>query len=241
MESVAPVPGKRQGLISVIAARDAPDPKLSRGERTKLWLHAFFADHGFFRTFYNTGSRITPEAWRSSQPFPYQLAAAKRRGVRTVINLRGPSDSGSFRLEAEACRRLGLTLVNFVIASRDVPSRETLREAKHLFEAVEYPVLMHCKAGSDRAGLMAALYLIFRKGMDVSAAKRQLSLRFGHVRQSKTGMLDHILDTYDAHNAKTPLAFTDWVEGHFDADAIKHSFMDRWWARILVDRILRRE
>ena len=35
--------------------------------------------------------------WRSSQPLPYQVNGAAKLGIRTMVNLRGPSDNSFYR------------------------------------------------------------------------------------------------------------------------------------------------
>jgi protein tyrosine/serine phosphatase len=205
------------------------------------WLDLSVVDHGFIRSVYSNTHRVTPELWRSSQPAPYQLRRFADRGVRTVVNLRGASDTGSYALETAACRRFGLTLVDYSINSRDTPRKDKLFGAKTLFDEVDYPVLLHCKSGADRAGLMSALYLMLRRGRPVEEALGQLSLRFGHVRQAKTGILDFFLEQYRDYAAATPIAFLDWVERVYDPDAVRTAFRSRGWANVLVDRVLRHE
>ena len=39
-----------------------------------------------------------------------------------------------------------------------------LTRARELFRTIEYPVLIHCKSGADRAGMMAVLYRHFHLG-----------------------------------------------------------------------------
>jgi protein tyrosine/serine phosphatase len=230
------------GLKSIIGPQDGPPaPRFNAWRRLGLWLHTLFVDHGIFRTFFNTRSRVSDELWRSSQPLPYQIASAKRAGIKTIVNLRGASQNPFYLLEEEACRRHGLTLVNFVVYSRDVPARETLHEAKAMFDGLDYPALIHCKSGADRAGLMGALYLMLRKGRPVEEALSQLSLAYGHVRQGKTGMLDYFLERYRDDNAEEPQTFLDWADTKFDRPAIMKGFHASWWANVLVDRLLRRE
>src|SRR5262249_54458680 len=151
-------------------------------------------------------AEVAPGVYRSNQPLPHQLAREARRGTKTVINLRGARVCGSYALEEEACARHGLTLINFPVNSRDVPRRETILPAHDLFQGAEYPILMHCKSGADRAGLMSVLYLVMEKGMPVGdALKRHLTWRFGHVRQAKTGMLDFFFERYLAFAAENPM------------------------------------
>ncbi len=83
-----------------------------------------------------------------------------------------------------------------MLRSRDAPDKATILAAKAFFEGIEYPAVMHCKSGADRAGLAAALYLILHEGRPVAEAARQLSARYGHFRFAKTGILDAFFDRY---------------------------------------------
>ena len=58
-----------------------------------------------------------------------------------------------------------------------MPDKETVHAMANVFEHLEYPVLMHCKSGADRAGLMSVLYSHLHKGEPIEVAIRQLSLR----------------------------------------------------------------
>ena len=198
-------------------------------------------DHGFIRAIYSNCHQVSPELWRASQPSPTHIRRFARRGIRTIVNLRGASDTGSYRLEAAACRDHGLALVDFSLNSRDTPLKEKLHGAGALFEEIAYPALLHCKSGADRAGLMSALYLILRQGRPVDEAMRQLSLRYGHIKQAKTGILDFFFATYRGYAAETPIHFLDWVDTVYDPDAVRAAFKSRGWANWLVDRVLRHE
>lgn len=200
-----------------------------------------FVDHGLFRGVYSNRHEIAPGVWRSSQPSPLQIARYGRQGLRTIVNLRGPRDCGSYRLEVEACRRHGITLIDFPLKSRAVPSRQVIREAEALLRNVEYPILVHCKSGADRAGLMSVLVLMFREGKPVRKAIKQLSLKFGHIRQSDTGILDHFFEHYRAHDRHQPTPFLVWLETVYDPRAVKRDFQAKGWANLLVNRTLQRE
>ena len=102
-------------------------------------------------------------------------------------------------------------------------------------------MLLHCKSGADRAGLMSVLYLLLRRACRWSEAKDELSLRYGHIRQADTGVLDRVFDSYLEYNARQPIAFLDWVDTVYDPDELKRSFRSAGWARRLVDQVLRRE
>jgi protein tyrosine/serine phosphatase len=220
---------------------DAP-PWLRRiGGHPASWADMLLIDHGIFRLAYLNKHPLSDVAWRSAQPAPHHIAAAARAGIRTIVNLRGERQCGSYWLERDACAKHGIQLVNYQVRSRAAPSKEELWGAKHMLDRVEYPILMHCKSGSDRAGLMSVLYKHLKLGVPVAEAKRELSLRYGHIRQSDTGILDAFFERYLADTAAHPMAFFDWVDQVYDPCELKAKFVAKGWANRIVNGILRRE
>ena len=205
------------------------------------YLDMLFIDHGIFRLLYVNQHALDRTTWRSAQPAPHHIRALARSGVRTIVNLRGERMCGSYWLERRACERHGVKLVNFQVRSRAAPSLAELRGARELFEHVEYPILMHCKSGADRAGLMSVLYRHLREGVPIPQAMKELSLRYGHIRQGDTGILDAFFERYIADTAHRPMPFFDWVETVYDPDELKRSFQANTWANRLVNTVLRRE
>jgi protein tyrosine phosphatase (PTP) superfamily phosphohydrolase (DUF442 family) len=198
-------------------------------------------DHGIFRRAYLNFHEVAPGVWRSAQPGPRDIRRLSKRGLRTVINLRGIRDCGSFRLEQQACEKYRIRLINFKMRSRGVPERQTIHDLAALFRNIEYPVLIHCKSGADRAGLMSALYLLVHEGRPLDEAIRQLSLRYGHFKQADTGVLDHFLECYRADAARAPMHFMTWAETHYDPVAVRASFKPRGAMNVLVNGLLKRE
>lgn len=205
------------------------------------YLDMLLVDHGIFRIFYVNKHRLSAVAWRSAQPAPFHIQRMAGKGIRTIVNLRGDRLCGSYWLEQKACKQAGIELVNFQVRSRAAPTREEIRGAKALFDRIEYPMLMHCKSGADRAGLMSVLYRHFKEGVPVEKAKAELSLRYGHIRQADTGVLDYFFERYLEENARRPIPFLEWVETVYDADELKRSFQSKGWANRIVDSVLRRE
>lgn len=216
--------------------------------RRRAWRELMIGDHGFLRKIYDNTHEIAPgKMWRTYQPSPADLAKWRKKGVRTVINLRGDKPSGFYFLEEEACQKLGLDLVTFRVFSRDAPSRETLRGARKLFEEIQYPAIMHCKSGADRAGLMSTLFLFFHEGLPLDKAMEQLSFKYGHVRQGKTGVIDYAFNLYKAYakqNGKSltsPDDFLKWVDTEYDPLRVKEDFKGTRWGELLTEKVLRRE
>jgi protein tyrosine/serine phosphatase len=198
-------------------------------------------DHGLLRVFYLNKHQIAPGVWRAAQPAPHQIASAARSGIKTIVNLRGERVCGSYVLEQQACARHGVTLVNCQVRSRAAPSKQELRDARDMLQRIEYPMLMHCKSGADRAGLMSVLYKHIKLGVPIAQAKDELSLRYGHIRQSDTGVLDAFFERYLTDTADKPMPFFDWVETTYDPDDVKDRFVAQGWANRIVNGILRRE
>lgn len=210
--------------------------------RRRAFLDYLLKDHAFLRLRFSNAHAVSEELFRANQPWPFQLEAWKAKGIRTIVNLRGGFDASFYALEKDACARLGLNLVDFTITSREVPSRARVHGAKTLFERLEYPALMHCKSGADRAGIMSVLYLHFRKGVPIRQARDQLSLKYLHVKAGKTGVLDYTFERYLAEGEPAGLTFLEWVDSPaYDPDAIKADFRSNMWGRALTETLLRRE
>jgi protein tyrosine/serine phosphatase len=234
------VRSKKQRRGHVAADLSTPGGR-ARARRELTW-----GDHGFLRARFRNLHQISPEMWRSNQPGPRQIMAhAKQRGIRTILNLRGPSTRGYYLLEKEACAQAGIELIDFQMFSRDPPTREAIFAARDLFERIEYPALMHCKSGADRAGIMAVLYKLVRERVPFSEAKAQLSGKYLHIKHGKTGVLDAFLEAYEAFNSGRPTGswkpFLDWVADDYDRAAIKESFARALGKGPQLDVLLRRE
>lgn len=223
------------------ATRRWSEPIATRRRRLGAWLSMMLADHGFIRLVRLNRHRVTERMWRSAQPAPWDVAAARRAGVRTILNLRGGTIYGSTALEREACAREGLAYAVSVVYSRAAPSREQVHRLLATFRAIETPVLIHCKSGADRAGLAAVLWMLVMERRPIEAAVKQLSLRYGHVPAGKTGILDAFFDEYRRANAAAPIDFVTWLDTVYDPDALTRRYRSGFWGNLLVDRVLRRE
>lgn len=213
----------------------------TRRQRFFAHVDAHLGDHAFLRALWTNLHPLTNEVWRSNQPSPRRLRRLARRGFKTVVNLRGPSRWGSYILEKEACEKAGLTLVNHRMYSRRMPSFAELEKTRAMFESIETPVLFHCKSGADRAGLCSALYLLMIEKRPIDEAINQLSLKYLHIKHSKTGRLDHFLNAYRDFNKEQPIDFMEWAEHHYDPEQLTDEFHSSKWYDFIVDKVLHRE
>jgi protein tyrosine/serine phosphatase len=206
------------------------------------WLDMMLVDHGFIREIYLNLHEFAPGMWRSAQPSPGAIRMLAARGIKTILNLRGQRQCGSYFLEQRACLKQGIKLIDLPFDSRGSPQAARVVRAAQVFDEIEYPALMHCKSGADRAGIVASLYMLLHEKKPVAEAKKQLALRYGHVKAARTGVLDHFLDVYEEDHAKTGRSLLDWVQSaDYDADALTAHFRANVMANVLVDQILRRE
>ena len=211
------------------------------GGRLGAYLHYLWNDHAYLRLGWTNAHWISEELVRANQPWPFQVKAWRDRGIRTIVNLRGGFDS-HHALEEEACRRYGVNMVSYAVTSRDVPTTEQILGARALFEGLEYPAMMHCKSGADRAGIMSVLYMHFRQGKTIAEALDQLHLRYLHVKQGKTGVLDYTFERYLADGEPAGLSFLDWVKSPmYDPAGMKAQFRAEMWGRLLTEGLLKRE
>ena len=205
-------------------------------------MDLIFVDHGIFRFYWRSLYQISKDVYRSNQPFPWQILNDKNnRGIKTIINLRGKRNCSSYYLEKEICKKLNITLIDFPVTSRAAPNPDTILKAKQLFEKVEYPILMHCKSGADRAGLMSALYLILNKNISVKEAKKQLSFKYLHIKYAKTGILDEFFEKYLKDTMQSKINFLDCVKTKYNPEKLKSSFKPKKIFDIIITIFLKRE
>jgi protein tyrosine/serine phosphatase len=206
------------------------------------WSDSLLIDHGVFRLLWTNFATVVPgRLYRSNHPSPLHLALARRRyGLRTLINLRGPRNCGSDALSRAAAERLGMAHVDAPFESRGAPHRDRLLRLARLLRTIEYPALIHCKSGADRAGLIAGVFILLNGGT-TDQALGQLAWRFGHFRRSRTGVLDAFFALYRAQ-AEGRLPFLDWLRDEYDEAALRRDFSaGRGLSSLVVDHVLRRE
>jgi protein tyrosine/serine phosphatase len=213
----------------------------SRAGRRNAWLDSFFIDHAFFRLWWTNFAAVAPGIlYRSNHPTPANLAAFTRKtGLKTLINLRGQTRNGSDALSRDMAARLGLNFHDMALDSRDAPQRDRILRLAEIYRTMQAPALIHCKSGADRAGLAAGIYVLLQGGTAAQALK-QLSVRYLHIKQSKTGVLDAFFAAY-ARQAEGKKPFLDWVREDYDEPALKAAHRAGRLAGFVNDQLLRRE
>jgi hypothetical protein len=213
----------------------------TRRGRAVAWIDSLFIDHAVLRLVWSNLAPVVPgKVYRCNHPTPQRLRAMVRRlGIRTVINLRGRTQSGSDALSREAAQRLGLAFHDMSFESRGAPQRERILRFHAIYSSMDTPAVMHCKSGADRAGLASGLMILFEGGT-AEQAMRQLSWRFGHIKQARTGILDAFFLRFQQQGeGRKP--FMDWVRDDYDEAALRRDFHANGLASFVNDWVLVRE
>jgi protein tyrosine phosphatase (PTP) superfamily phosphohydrolase (DUF442 family) len=119
--------------------------------------------------------------------------------IKSVLNLRGPNpESIWYKDELAAMREHAVHHYDVGISAHQPPTTDQMAQILTILRTAPKPLLIHCKAGSDRTGLVAALYRYAIEGEPEEQAASELSLRFGHFPylMSKTGAMDDSFSAY---------------------------------------------
>ena len=213
----------------------------TRKGRFVAWIDSLFIDHAIFRLAWSNLAPVVPgKIYRCNHPTAPRLRRmAPRLGLRTLINLRGQTQSGSDALSREAARGLGLDFYDMSFESRGAPQRERILRFYEIYRTMRTPAILHCKSGADRAGLASGLIILFEGGTAADALQ-QLSWRFGHIKQAATGILDAFFLHYQRQSeGRKP--FLDWVREDYDEAALKQEFRANGLASFVNDWVLAHE
>lgn len=183
--------------------------------RRRAYWHLQLIDHGCLRKYWTNLHEIAPGVWRSNQPDGRRIRTYKDMGIKTVLNLRGTALRSPYLFEREACEEAGITLLTHTLSARSLVGRKEMLALLKTFETIEKPFVMHCKSGADRAGLASAMYLLHIEKTSIAEARKQLSFKYLHIKKSKTGVLDYLLDGYEEQTKSKPMTLRYWIKKHY--------------------------
>jgi hypothetical protein len=143
--------------------------------------------------------------YRSAQPGAAVMQVwIDQCDIKTVLQLRGGKPDADHLGVVE---REGVVVVRVPLSARVFPSRAQLVAIWDAFASAEYPMLIHCRAGADRTGLAAAIYVLQRTG-DLERARAQLALWYGHTGDG-TARLDRVFEMYGRWHGR--MDFRRWA------------------------------
>jgi protein tyrosine/serine phosphatase len=161
--------------------------------------------------------QMSPTLYRSALPDRTAVPLLEKLKVSTVINFLPESDSTWLSTP-------DITQVQLPYRTNHVDDSDVLRAIRAIQAAESKgPVLMHCKHGSDRTGLMAAMYRVVVQGWSKEDALNEMTRGgFGDSTHFKDGVR-YMLQA-DADKLRTALANGDCSTSPFAMCSMKSWF-----------------
>ena len=102
-------------------------------------------------------------------------------GIKTIVNLRGESDSGWWHDEKTIAHKHGVQHFDLPLSPFNPPSIEEILALLYIYETTPRPILIHCLQGADRTGLAAAMWVLDQQEKSNDEAEKQFSLFYRHA------------------------------------------------------------
>ncbi|WP_447787762.1 MULTISPECIES: dual specificity protein phosphatase family protein [Pseudomonas] len=161
--------------------------------------------------------RMSPTLYRSALPDSGAVPLLERLKIATVINFLPESDSRWLSTP-------GITQIQLPYRTNHVDDRDVLKALRTIQTAeAKGPVLMHCKHGSDRTGLMAAMYRVVVQGWSKEDALNEMTQGgFGDSTHFKEGV--RYMMQADVEKLRTALANGDCSTSPFASCSMNNWF-----------------
>ena len=158
--------------------------------------------------------QMTPTLYRSGLPDSRALPLLEKLKIGTVINFLPESD-------ATWLKTADIKQVQLTYRTNHVDDSDVLAALRAIQQAESNgPVLMHCKHGSDRTGLMAAMYRVVIQGWSKEDALNEMTLGgFGNSNGFKDGV--RYMMRADVGKLRTALANGDCSTSAFALCSMK--------------------
>ncbi len=122
------------------------------------------------------------ELYRSAQLDKDELTYyLNKYHIKSILNLRGKSpDAQWYKDEIKISKKFGVIHHDYGFSASHLLSIKRMKKIVAILKELPKPVLIHCKSGADRSGLVAALWLYKIEKYSFKKSFDQLSIIFGH-------------------------------------------------------------
>jgi undecaprenyl-diphosphatase len=158
---------------------------------------------GYFGVYMQVQGNFHPitagEAYRSAKLDRDKLEYfVTKYDIKSIVNLTGEHPRKPwYREEIQVSAENHVKHYDIRLSATHEPTEEDARKLVEIFKTAPRPVLIHCKGGSDRSGLVAAMWKVIVDKEPKSQAGKQLSLLYGHFPIGKTSAMDHFFEHWD--------------------------------------------
>lgn len=154
-------------------------------------LFLYVLEHGNFRPV------TAGEAYRSGQLDSSRLAYyIKKYNIKSILNLRGnvASDGESvaqwYLDEKRVAETYNVMHYDIYLSASQELEKEDVEKLMEFIRSAPRPVLIHCKSGADRSGLVAAMWKVIVDKEPKPEAEKQLSVLYGHFPIGSAAAMD---------------------------------------------------
>jgi protein-tyrosine phosphatase len=180
-----------------------------------------------------------PIIYRSAQLKPKDIKSLiKQKKIDTILNLRGESETKIYLREKKLSSKLQVDYYPYGFSMYRPPDKKRFLDILNLLDKVKVEnktLLIHCRAGADRTGLIAAITQIVLYDFSVDEAfASSYNKIYGHL-PNPNGPLEQVLSRYKEF--ENEMSFREWVETKYkrkeiinyavEHDAIPDSIISR--------------
>jgi len=168
---------------------------------------------------------LKPLVYRSAQLKAKDLAhLIAEKDIDIVLNVRGGSDTEEwYKKEKELVLSLGKEYHSLGFSVYRPPNRERFNDIINVIEkakAENKNLLIHCRAGADRTGLISAVSQVILYDFPPEEAYRSsLNLAYGHL-PNPHGPVEQVIRRYESAAKNTKISFKEWINREYSRKEI---------------------
>ncbi len=103
--------------------------------------------------------------------------------IKTVISLRGsPGKTFFYEPQSQTLDKLGVQFHYMGLSDNHYPHQDEINTLLKIFKEGPYPILVHCRVGADRTGMVSGLYKKLIMNQPLEKALEELSIGYYHIR-----------------------------------------------------------
>ncbi|MCE4054611.1 dual specificity protein phosphatase family protein [Pseudomonas sp. Au-Pse12] len=211
MSSIRFIPALCLSLLALLALLAGPQVHAAEApsSRPEQWAQSVETQYNLYQ--------MSPTLYRSALPDKGAVPLLQQLKVATVINFLPESDASWLSAP-------DINQVQLPYRTNHVDDADVLKALRAIQSAeAQGPVLMHCKHGSDRTGLMAAMYRVVVQGWSKEDALNEMTQGgFGDSSHFKDGI--RYMMQADVDKLRTALANGDCSTSVFATCSVKSWF-----------------